>query len=119
MHLRRIMHIKFTAHDVSYAEAIGGEIVQVFFEEDSDDDPFKPTKYYFHISVNYEFPPIIPSVEWFDGNESDGGANILNHKINRNSLQLWLDNGMSFDIGYEIKETLFNDLNRFITILLE
>jgi len=113
------MRIKFTARDVSYAEAIDGEIIQVSFEEDGDNDPIKPSKFYFHISVNYEFPPIIPSVEWFDGNESDGGANILNYKIDRNSLQLWLDNGMSFDIDFEIEEALFNDINKFITNLLK
>ncbi len=118
MHLSKIMHIKFTAQDISFTEAIGGDIVQVSFEEDGEDDPIKPSKYYFHISVNYEFPPIIPSIEWFDGKESDGGANILNYKLNRNSLQLWLDNSTSFDINFEIEDTLFNSINKFITNLL-
>jgi len=113
------MHIKFTAHDVSYTEAIDGEIIQASFEEDGDDDPINPSKFYFDISVSYEFPPIIPSIEWFDGSESDGGANILSYKIDRNSLQLWLDNGMSFDIDFEIEDALFNDINKFITSLLK
>lgn len=113
------MHIKFTAHDVSYVESIDGEIAQVSFNEDRDDDPLNPSKFSFDISVSYEFPPIIPSVEWFDGSDYDGGANILNCKIGRNSLQLWLDNGMSFDIDFEIEDTLFNDINKFITSLLK
>jgi len=113
------MHIKFTAHDVSFREAIDGEIVQISFEEDGDDDPISPSKYYFHISVNYEFPPIIPSVGWFDGSESNGGATILNYKIDRNSIQLWLDNDMSFDIDFKIEDTLFNDIYNFITNLLK
>jgi len=113
------VHIKFTASSVSYLDAIDGEIVQVSFEEDGDDDPVNPTKYYFHISVSYEFPPIIPSVEWFNGNEADGGANILNYKLDRNSFQLWLDNGMSFDIDFEIKETLYRDIKKFVTNLLK
>lgn len=113
------MHIKFTAHDVSYSDAIGGEIVQVFFEEDGKDDPINPSKYYFHISVNYEFPPIIPSLGWFNGNDDDGGANILNYKLDRNSLQLWLDNGMSFDIDFEIEESLYSNIDKFITNLLK
>jgi len=49
------MHIKFTAHDVSYTEAIDGEIIQASFEEDGDDDPINPSKFYFDISVSYEF----------------------------------------------------------------
>ncbi len=94
------MHIEFTANDVSYNEALDGDIVQVNFEEDSDDDSFNPSKYYVNISVNYEFPPCTPSVEWFDGNESSGGANIVNYNMKKNLLQLWLDNEMSFNINY-------------------
>jgi hypothetical protein len=112
------MHIEFTARNVSYNEAVDGEIVQVSFEEDGDDDPIEPSKYYFHISVNYEFPPILPSLEWFDGSKCDGGGNIIKYKLNRNSLQLWLDNGMSFDMHFEIKEVMLNDINEFITNVL-
>lgn len=54
------MRIKFKAQDVSYAEALGGDIVQATFaEKDSDDLHLHPYKYV-QISVNYEFPPSIP-----------------------------------------------------------
>lgn len=112
------MHIKFQARDVSYNEALDGDIVQVDFEEDGNDDPMNPSKYYFHLSVNYEFPPIIPDLEWFNGREGDGGAKIVNYKLCRDSLQLWLDNGLSFDIDFEIEDALFGDINKFITNLL-
>ncbi len=111
------MYIKFTAYNVSYSEAIGGDIIQVSFEEDSEDDPISPSKNCLHISINYEFPPIIPSLEWFNGNEYDGGANILNYKLDRNSLQLWLDNGMSFDIDFKVEEALYSDIDKFIANL--
>ncbi len=111
------MHIEFRSHDVSYNEALDGEIIQISFAEDGNDDPINPSKYYLHISVNYEFPPIKPTISWFDGSKSDGGANILNYKLSRNSLQLWLDNNMSFDIGFEINEAIFNDINKFISNL--
>ena len=114
------MHIKFTANDVSRDEANGGEIVQVSFQEDADDDdPFNPTKYYLNISINYEFPPIVPTIGWFDGKDGDGGANALKYTLSRTSFQLWLDNGYSFDIDFEIDDVLYIRVKKSIEKLLE
>jgi len=111
------MHIEFTAHDVSYNEALGGDIVQVSFEEDSNDDSIHPSKYYLNFSSDWEFPPFRPTIEWFDGSDSQGGADMLNYKLNRQSMQVWLDNDMSFDIGFKIEESLFNKVREYISSL--
>ena len=52
------------------------------------------------ISVNYEFPPIQPNIEWFDGVEFNGGAQIVKYKLDQQSFQAWLDNNMSFEIKF-------------------
>ena len=65
--------ISFFATEVEYNEAIGGEIVQVSFDEDPEQDPFSRTKCYVMISQNYEFQ-VYPSLEWHDGIDDNGGA---------------------------------------------
>ena len=109
------MHIEFTANDVSYNEALGGDIVQIYLEEDGNDDSFNPSKYYIHISANYEFPPFTAKVDWFDGNEEDGGIGIANYKISKNSLQLWLDNGMSFCVNFDTEKNTFSSIKDFLS----
>lgn len=105
------MHIDFIANDVSYNEALDGDIKQIHFDEDSEDDSFNPSKYYVHISMNYEFPPFTPTVEWFDGSESGGGADIVNYNLKKDSLQLWLNNSMSFYIDFVIEQDIFDKIS--------
>ena len=108
------MHLNFTAKSTSYAEALGGDIIQLTFEEYESEDIYNPTALYLLISINYEFPPFTPSVEWFDGNEENGGAEILNYKIINNSLQLWLNNNLSFDISFSVNEETFKNIEEFL-----
>ncbi|MEA1989989.1 MAG: hypothetical protein U9N57_12400 [Pseudomonadota bacterium] len=111
------MHVSFKAQDVSYTEAIGGEIVQVAFHEDEDNGKTEITKPYLLISVNYEFPPIQPHVEWFDGAEFNGGAQIVKYKLEQKSFQAWLDNNMSFDIKFNIEEPIFKEIGKLLVDL--
>ncbi len=39
MHREKAMHFFFEAHQVSYNETLGGDIVQVSFEKDANSDP--------------------------------------------------------------------------------
>ena len=48
------MDIKFVANEVSYRDAMDGDIKQLSFAEDEDDDPLNPSKYYLQLSVNNE-----------------------------------------------------------------
>ena len=51
------MNIEFKAQSVEYADAIDGEIVQVHFIENKNDDVFNPKYCSVGISISYEFPP--------------------------------------------------------------
>ena len=112
------MHIKFAANNVSYNEAIDGEIVQVVFDEDTDNDSTEISKYYLLISVNYEFGSNLPSIEWFDGNECNGGASITNYRIDRSLLQISLDNSLSFDIAFSTEEQMYKNIESFLSSLV-
>ena len=82
-----MINIKFIASEVGYTEAIGGEIVQLSFDEDPNQDPFHRTKCYLLVSQNYEFPDK-PTVEWHDGKSDDGGAEVSNYKFSKNIFEL-------------------------------
>ena len=112
------MHLKFRAQKVSYNEAIGGEIVQVVFEEFEEgkiDSPFERSALYLLVSMNYEFDGNSPTLEWYDGNEFNGGAEVLNYKINRNSLQMRLNNNLSFNITFSTDENTFINIVSFMS----
>ena len=46
------MNLEFIAKSVRYGEALGGDIVQVHFEENPDDDPLNPTSCSLCLSIN-------------------------------------------------------------------
>lgn len=107
------MHLNFTSKITSYNEAIDGEIIQISFEENECKDPFNQTELYLLLSMSYEFSPFEPTIEWFDGSECNGGAIILNYKLTKNSLQLWLNNNLSFDISFRTNETTYKNIGAF------
>ena len=108
------MKIEFKAQEVSYIEALGGDIVQVSFaEKDSDDLLINPYKYV-HVSVNYEFPPPIPQVEWCDGTDFNGGARILDYVFSKDSLELNLEGNVRFNISFETDEATIGSIERFL-----
>ena len=108
------MHLNFTSKITSYNEAIDGEIIQVSFEEYETEDAFNQTALYLLLSISYEFPPFEPTIEWFDGRECNGGAEILNYKLTRNALQLWLNNGLSFDVSFKTNDTTYKNIEAFL-----
>ena len=108
------MKIEFKAQEVSYIEALGGDIVQVSFaEKDSDDLHINPYKYV-HISVNYEFPPPTPQVEWCDGTDFNGGARILGYVLTKHSLQLSLEGAIRFDVSFDTDKATFGSIEQFL-----
>ena len=108
--------INFKAIEVDYSEAIGGEIVQVTFDEDLDDDPdedpFERTKCYVMISQNYEFPTT-PSLEWHDGLEYNGGSEVLNYKLTSDLFELELSNATKFIVKHNCSKEIFNKICKF------
>jgi len=108
------MHLNFTSKITSYNKAIDGEIIQVSFEEYETEDAFNQTALYLLLSMSYEFTTFKPTIEWFDGRECNGGAEILNYKITRNTFQLWLNNGLSFDVSFKTNETTYKNIESFL-----
>ena len=115
------MHLSFTAKEVSYVDALDGDIVQVTLQEESDPEidyskknsPIPPLMKYILFSANYEFPPCDITVEWSDGKEWGGGL-IENIDLTRTSLNVTLNNELRIDVIFETDESTFLDMSRFL-----
>ena len=105
--------IAFIASEVVYNEAIDGEIVQVSFDEDPDQDPFNRTKCYLMISQNYEFPGS-PTVEWHDGKEYGGGLEVLDYKLTNEVFELTTNDGLKFSIQHDCQEDIYIQIKKFL-----
>jgi hypothetical protein len=108
------MKIKFHATKVSYTEAIDGEIVQVTYEEDENDDPHNPAKLYLHISASYEFGSPVPTAQWFDGSNEDGGAIIESFSVGKNLAQIQVKNSHNFNVTYDDNPSVTNKIRSFL-----
>ncbi|MEW6076710.1 MAG: hypothetical protein AB1724_02740 [Thermodesulfobacteriota bacterium] len=107
------MNIIFDAKEVSYDEAIDGDIVQVSFAQDDHDDILENPYKYLFISVNYEFPPFEPTFEWYDGKKYGGSDLIIDYTFQVDHLMMQLDNNLVFDISFKIGKPLFEKINQF------
>ena len=116
------MHLTFGAKDVTYNEALGGDLVQVTFQEESDPEiDYSKTNYSLPppiksvtFSANYEFPPCDITVEWCDGEEYDGGKSIKAIELTKTSLKMVLENGFRIDVTFRIDEITFRNIHRFL-----
>lgn len=106
-------NIEFIASEVEYTEAIGGEIVQLSFDEDPDQDPFNRTKCYIMISQNYEFPGK-PSMEWHDGKTDNGGAEIVSYTLTKSLFELTTKNNVSFKIEHNCSDEKLSLIKKFL-----
>ena len=66
------------------------------------------------IYVNYEFPPCTPTTEWCDGKEFNEGLEINNYQMNEDSLQLNLQDNVSFDISFNTNIKTIEDIKNFL-----
>jgi len=115
------MHLQFNAQEVHYAEALGGDLVQVYFQEYPDPDidytkknqlppPIKSVS----ISANYEFPPYDSLVEWCDGEEYDGREKIKKIELTKTSLKLVLENQFIIDVSFKTDDITFKKIQNFL-----
>lgn len=109
------MKIDFHASKVNYTEALDGEIVQVDFEEEENDDPLNPTKAYLHISASYEFGSRVPVAQWFDGSDEEGGVEVECFKVTQNEAEIHLANTRIFRISYEAVPPVINKIRSFLS----
>jgi len=115
------MHLIFNSQEVSYSEALGGDIVQVTFQEKPDPEydysknnaPLPPLMKYIMISVNYEFSSA-KTVEWSDGDDFDGGGTIKELTLTKSLLKLNLANGFSCEVSFTVNEATFKNIKSFL-----
>jgi len=107
------MNINFKAIEVEYNEAIGGEIVQISFDEDSNEDPLNRTKRYICISQSYEFPGEL-TLEWHDGKDYDGGSGIQNYNLTKDLFELETTDGLSFKISHSCSSKVLVQIQQFL-----
>ena len=94
------MNLQFSSKSVSYEEALDGDIVQVMFDEDPDDDPLNPQSKHLCASINYEISPLELLFEWTNGVQCGGGLKAQKYTLDENQFSVILDDGMSIEIGH-------------------
>ena len=107
------MSIEFFASVVEYREALDGEIVQVSFQGYSEQDPLKTIKLFFSISQNYEFPGK-PTLEWFDGKNQTGGAEVFEYNLTSSLFELKTMDDLVFRIRHNCPKKVLTQIQDFL-----
>ena len=113
------MDIEFTAKYVDYVEALDGDIVQVVFSQDRDEDYCNRTKLYLLLSSNYEFGSSTPYAEWYDGEEENGGERVTGYILDRAEVTIRLKNGHVFKIKHQAEESVYNKIESYLACSCE
>ncbi len=116
------MDLKFDAQEVTYTEALDGDLVQLIFQEEPDPEfdyskenqPIPPLTKYVMISANYEFPPCDATVEWSDGDDYDGMKLIKDIELTKARIKMVLENGCQIDVRYKTDDITFNNIKKFL-----
>jgi len=109
------MTIAFQARYIDCTEAIDGEILQVTFDSAAESqDWIHRRDPYVLIGQNFEFPGA-PTIEWHDGNDYDGGAEVLKISLTRTNLVIDTDKGIDFSLTLFISDKEFSRLLDFLT----
>ena len=113
------MTLAFKAKFVSCSSAIGGEILQVCFDTmpRSKDEDERDTPYVL-ISRNFEFPESA-TVEWHDGSDYDGGAEIVLVRLTRERVLIKLDRQLEIDVSIGIGDRRFAQLSSYLRRMLD
>ncbi len=113
------MTLAFEAKYVSCADAIDGEILQVTFDTvpESHGEDGRSTPYVL-ISQNFEFPGPA-TIEWHDGQDYDGGADIVSVTLRRDRVLVKLDRELEFDVTFRLREKKFAELTSFLARMLD
>ncbi len=113
------MTLTFEAKLVSCADAIDGEILQVTLDTipESQDENERSTPYVL-ISRNFEFPDSA-TVEWHDGSDYDGGAEIVVVTLSRTRISIKLDSGSDIDVAFRLPDKKFAQLTSFLREMID
>ena len=113
------MTLAFRASFVTCSSAIGGEILQVCFDTvpGSKDEDDRDTPYVL-VSRNFEFPGSA-TIEWHDGSDFDGLAEIVLVTLTRERALIKLDRDLEIDVSYGIGDRRFAQLSSFLRRMLD
>ncbi|MFZ1548236.1 MAG: hypothetical protein WAT12_14250 [Candidatus Nitrotoga sp.] len=113
------MNLIFDAKFVHCGDAMDGEILQVSFdtipESQHEDERTTP---YVLISCNFEFSDSA-TIEWHDGNDYNGGAEIVVLTLSRTSISIKLDSGLDIDITFRLPDKEFAQLTSFLRRMID
>jgi len=113
------MTLAFDATRIDCADALGGEILQVIFDtapEDQDED--QRSTPYILISRNYEFPGSA-TIEWHDGHDYDGGAEIVTVTLRRTRITICVDQELNFEVTFHLTDKKFTKLTSFLRKMMD
>ena len=97
----------------------GREILQVCFEtqRQSGDETKRSTPYVL-VSRNFEFSGPV-TIDWHDGINYDGGAEIVSLTLTRDRASMKLDRGLDIEVSFCVGERRFKKLNAYLRRMLD
>jgi len=112
------MMLAFKASYVTCSSALDGEILEVSFDTipESKDENERDTPYAL-ISRNFEFPGAT-MVEWDDGCDHYGAAELVSVRLTRDRVLMHLDQGLEIHVSFAIGERRFRKLSSFLIRML-
>src|SRR4051812_8276090 len=111
------MALAFEATFVDCGEAIGGELLQVTFDTvpANHDENLRQSPCVI-ISRLFEFPGR-ETVDWHDGRDYDGGAEVISGSLRRTGFSARLNRG-ALDIAFALPDDQFTELVSFLERIL-
>ena len=117
--VRGNMTVAFEAKFVGCADAIDGEILQVSFDTVPENHPeAERSTPYVLISRSFELADS-PTVEWHDGQDFDGGAEIISVTLRRDRILIQLDRQLELAVSFHLSAKKFTELTDFLTRMLD
>ena len=113
------MTLAFKARSVSCADAIGGDILQVTFDTKprNEDENGRSTPYVL-VSRNFEFPDSA-TIEWHDGSDYNGGAEIISLALTRDRVLIKLDRDLDVDVSFSLSDRRYAQLSSYLRRMLD
>ena len=114
------MNLSFSATYVNCSNAMDWEIQQVVFDtvcDDADRSEDMRKSPCVLISRNFEFPEAA-TIEWYDGNDYDGGASIRSALLESTRVFIVLDKLGSIEITFELNTQQFEELKKYLSNIL-
>jgi hypothetical protein len=112
------MTLAFKATYVACTDALGGDILQVSFDTVLDDDENPRCSPYVLISRNFEFPESA-AIEWHNGQDYDGGAEIRSITLTRTHITLRLNRELTIAVSFKLTEAAYTRLTVFLQRIMD